>query len=317
MLWQEEVKDLFRTYTVRSFDASQGRLVVDFARHGQGLAEDWSARARPGDPLYIAGPKSCAALPTHTPWLLMVGDETALPAIARCIESLPAGYRAVAIIEVATRAHVQRLEFEAQVDIHWQVRDEGGDFVAKATELYGEHPEWAAEPAAMPYVWAAGEAGRLKAIRRWVRALGIPRENVEITGYWRAMAPAQSEAGATATQAESAGQVTGTPLQGDSEGAETGAVTSYRNALVELHELTEMGSAILVRQAVGMGIFGLIDEGADRVDQLAEATGVQQELALRIARYLEAVGLVTLSADVALDSSSAVSYTHLTLPTKA
>ena len=59
-----------------------------------------------------------------------------------------------------------------------------------------------------------------------------------------------------------------------------------------------------MRQAVGMGIFGLIDEGADRVDQLAEATGVQQELALRIARYLEAVGLVTLSADAALDSSA-------------
>lgn len=303
VLWQEEVKDLFRTYTVRSFDASRGRLVVDFARHGQGLAEEWSTRVQLGDLLYIAGPKSCAALPTHTPWLLMVGDETALPAIARCVETLPAGYRAVVIIEVATRANVQRLDFEAQVEIHWQVRDEGRDVIAKVAELYGDRPEWATKRATMPYVWAAGEAGRLKVLRRWVRALGIPRENVEITGYWRAAPPVESGAEATAVKAPSAGQAAETVPQGDNAGPET-AGTSQRNAVAELHELTEMGSAILVRQAVGLGIFGLIDEGADRVDQLAEATGLQPDSVLRIARYLEAVGVVTLSADVVLDSAS-------------
>lgn len=45
----------------------------------------------------------------------------------------------------------------------------------------------------MPYVWAAGEAGRLKAIRRWTRALGIPEENVEITGYWHQVSAVASD----------------------------------------------------------------------------------------------------------------------------
>lgn len=290
VLWQDDVKNLFRTYTVRSFDANRGHLIIDFARHGHGLAEEWSAHARLGDPVYIAGPKSSAALPTHTPWLLLLGDETAIPAIARCVESLPAGYRAVAIIEVATRADIQGLDFAAQVEIIWQVRDEGGDFVAKVVEWYAEHPEWAVDRAGMPYVWAAGEAGRLKPIRRWIRDLGVPRENVEITGYWRAATPI----GTTAMQVGSASQRGEALRMGNSADPQVGANAEPRNAVTALHELTEIGSAILVRQLVGLGFCGLIDEGIDRVDLLAATTGLAQEHVFRIARYLEAVGVVRL-----------------------
>lgn len=49
LLWPEAVKNLFRTYTVRHFDAVRGRLAIDFARHGEGLAENWSQNARIGD----------------------------------------------------------------------------------------------------------------------------------------------------------------------------------------------------------------------------------------------------------------------------
>lgn len=321
VLWQDEVKNLFRTYTVRSFDAARGHLVVDFARHGHGLAEDWSAHAQPADPVYIAGPKSCAALPTHTPWLLLLGDEMALPAIARCVESLPAGYRAVAIIEVATREDVQALDFAAEVEIKWQVRGEGGDFVAKVVDWYDTHPEWSVERAGMPYVWAAGEAGRLKPIRRWVRDLGVPRENVESTGYWRAVTPAvmlsQSAAGESKTTVETAGQPGEASSTSDNAGLQAGRNTGVRNALTALHELTEMGPAILVRQAVGLGLCGLIDEGIDQVEQLAAATGLGQEQVFRIARYLEAVGVVILSGlqtgDDATDGETVLSSVRIVL----
>ncbi|MFR4189714.1 MAG: siderophore-interacting protein, partial [Corynebacterium variabile] len=128
--WNEQVNDLFRTYTVRTWtpDAGEyGELAIDFARHGAGLAEGWSASASAGDRVFIAGPKNCGAHPSHTDWLLLVGDETALPAIGRCLENCPAGHPVVAVVEVPTRADIQDIDCAADLDMHWVVRDEGGE----------------------------------------------------------------------------------------------------------------------------------------------------------------------------------------------
>jgi len=81
-----------RDYTPR-YDAGAGVLHIDFAIHDAGPATDWALRARVGDSLTIGGPRGSAIIPMEFDWYLFIGDETALPAIGRRLEELPAGSR--------------------------------------------------------------------------------------------------------------------------------------------------------------------------------------------------------------------------------
>ncbi|MBK4173652.1 SIP domain-containing protein [Corynebacterium macginleyi] len=267
LLWPETVKNLFRTYTVRHFDAVGGQLVIDFARHGEGLAENWSQNARMGDAIFVAGPKSCAQLPTHTDWLFLAGDETALPAIGRCLESLPTGHKAIAVIEVPTTADIQNLEISDSVQIHWAIRDQGEDFVEKTCGLF-EQPANSLLPGGEAYVWAAGEASRLKPLRRLFKACGIAPEHQEITGYWRRTSR--------------------------KDGTES-ATSSSNSVLHTIHDLAELNSSFALRTAVRLGLFQEIDAGANTVSALAAATDLHEEALRRFVRYLAALKLVEIS----------------------
>lgn len=267
LLWPETVKNLFRTYTVRHFDAVGGQLVIDFARHGEGLAENWSQNARIGDAIFVAGPKSCAQLPTHTDWLFLAGDETALPAIGRCLESLPTGHKAIAVIEVPTTADIQNLEISDSVQIHWAIRDQGEDFVEKTCGLF-EQPANSLLPGGEAYVWAAGEASRLKPLRRLFKACGIAPEHQEITGYWRRTSR--------------------------KDGTES-ATSSSNSVLHTIHDLAELNSSFALRTAVRLGLFQEIDAGANTVSALAAATDLHEEALRRFVRYLAALKLVEIS----------------------
>lgn len=255
--WSAEVKDLFRTYTVRRWEPEAGRLTVDFAHHKAGLADDWARAAQVGDRLWVAGPKNCLRLPTHTDWLLLVGDETALPAIARCLEELPAGHRCLAIVEVARREHIQELATAAEVDLRWVVRAEGGSLaqaVVQAEFLPGT-----------PYAWVAGEAGSLRQIRRDLKERGVAPEHLEVTGYWRDRVVVQDE---------------------ENSGAGYALFTQFA-------ALLDPVPGFAVRAAMRAGVFAaILDRTPAEVPALAQATGLAADALGRLLRYLESLELV-------------------------
>jgi NADPH-dependent ferric siderophore reductase len=78
-----------RDYTPRRFDAQTHELAIDFALHDGGPVTTWARHARPGDPAEIGGPRGSMRVPHDFDWWLLIGDETALPAIGRRIEELP------------------------------------------------------------------------------------------------------------------------------------------------------------------------------------------------------------------------------------
>lgn len=276
--WTAEVTDLFRTYTVRDWRPTageHGELVIDFARHGAGLAEGWSAAATPGDRVYVAGPKNCGSHPSHTDWLLLIGDETALPAIGRCLEGCPAGHPVIAVVEVPTRSDVQDIDCAADLDMHWVVREEGGDFTDELLRLGRDGQRL---PSGTPFVWAAGEAGRLKKIRAFAKKAGIPKEHVEITGYWRRNDTADA-------------------------GVNSGAGGSSSLApLMELYEMADIAPGLALRAAAQVGVFEAVDAGDESGDEagappvpvVATRTGVEPAVLLRFLRYLESLNLVAL-----------------------
>lgn len=160
-----------KDYTPRRFTGAE--LELDFVLHGEGFAAAWAERARPGDLAWIVGPSRSLLLPQAERWLI-AGDETALPAIARLLEEFPVDARASVVIQVPGPASVQELRDLPGVAVTW-VHDEESWFAAVvAAELAGE-----------VFCWVAGEAGAVRRARAHLTAAGVPRDLLDLTGYWR------------------------------------------------------------------------------------------------------------------------------------
>ena len=166
-----------RDYTPRRYDARTGELDIDFVLHGEGPATTWAAQAEPGQFLHIAGPRGSMVVPDMFDSYLLIGDETALPAIARRLESLPANRSALVVVEVANPGEQQVLESAAQVDVIWVVRGEQDlQSVVRRLEM----------PEGKLYAWIATESGLSRKLRRvLLDEFGLDEEFVKAAGYWK------------------------------------------------------------------------------------------------------------------------------------
>ncbi|WP_250405062.1 siderophore-interacting protein [Streptomyces cellostaticus] len=169
-----------RTYTVRAWDPEHRELTLDFVIHGdEGLAGPWAVRARPGETVRLIGPGGAYAPDPAADWHLLAGDESALPAIARTLETLPAGSRAHAFVEVAGPDEEQKID--SDVEVVWLHR--GNRPVGQALLEAVRALEF---PTGRPQAFVHGEAAFVKELRRMLRVeLRIPREDLSISGYWR------------------------------------------------------------------------------------------------------------------------------------
>ena len=169
-----------RTYTVRHWDPEHRELTLDFVIHGdEGLAGPWAVRAQPGDTVRFMGPGGAYAPDPKADWHLLVGDESALPAIARSLESLPDGATAYAFVEVSGPEEQQKIDSDVEVVwLHRGSRPIGEALVEAVRAL--EFPE------GRPHAFVHGEASFVKELRRLLRVeRQIPREDLSISGYWR------------------------------------------------------------------------------------------------------------------------------------
>jgi NADPH-dependent ferric siderophore reductase len=173
-----------RTYTVRAYDALAGEMSIDVVVHGdEGVAGPWAAAASPDDEVTLVGPGGGYAPDGDADWHLLIGDESALPAIAGAIEQLPRDTRAVAFVEVQDAREEQILASAADVSLTWVHRDDAagrrGDALVAAVEA-------ADLPAGRVHAFLHGEADFVKRLRHHLRFdRGVPREMLSASGYWR------------------------------------------------------------------------------------------------------------------------------------
>jgi NADPH-dependent ferric siderophore reductase len=171
-----------RTYTVRTWDPALRELTVDFVVHGdEGLAGPWAARARPGETVRFLGPGGGYAPDLTADWHLLVGDESALPAIAAALERMPADAVVRAFVEVADAAEEQKIVSPAGVEVSWLHRGARpvGEALVEAVAALDF-------PAGAVSAFVHGEAGFVKELRRLLRVEhNVPRERLSISGYWR------------------------------------------------------------------------------------------------------------------------------------
>ena len=172
-----------RTYTALFPDVAAGTLAVDFVVHGdEGVAGPWARRAAPGDRLMVNGPGGAYRPDPTADWHLLIGDESALPAITAALGDLPddAIVRVVALVDSAD--HELELSAPVKCEITWLHRgqaDAEGQLEAAVRAL-----DWL--PGRV-HVFAHGEA---QEIMRGVRPFlhqerGLSRDQVSVSGYWR------------------------------------------------------------------------------------------------------------------------------------
>jgi len=176
-----EPRPTIRTYTVRRYDPAVGELDVDFVLHeGHGPAAAWARDARPGAWVGVSEPGGRYVADPAAAFHLVIGDESALPAVATVLDALPPDVPAVAHLEVADAGEEQPLPGSAAVC--WVHR---GDRPA------GEPLAAAVRAAVLPdgpgQAWLSGESACVRDLRRHlIDDRGFDRRAVYATGYWRA-----------------------------------------------------------------------------------------------------------------------------------
>ena len=162
-----------RDYTPARFDAAAGELDIEVALHDAGPATDWAARATVGQWVGIAGPRGSMVVPTGFDWHWLLGDETALPAIARRLAELPATARAVVRVQLRNPQDQRALASAAQLDVQW-------------VESLTEAAAALVVPAGPGYIWAAGEHSEMAALRGVLAAKpGVDAKRMRIAAYWK------------------------------------------------------------------------------------------------------------------------------------
>ncbi len=210
-----------RTYTLRQLRAAQGEVDVDFVLHGEtGPASRWAVHAQPGDRVVLLAPDAdCAESSEGWEWkppagvgqVLLVADETALPAVAGILEELAAQVdppRVLALLEVAGEGGAIALKAPPSAELVWLPRGQAayGQAMVEAVQarlaaspvVAGDALDeidvdaqilWEQSDAGVAgpfYAWVAGEAGAVMAIRRHlVRDCGLDRRALTFMGYWR------------------------------------------------------------------------------------------------------------------------------------
>ncbi|MDV6702213.1 siderophore-interacting protein [Pseudomonas aeruginosa] len=216
-----------RTYTIRALRAEQEEVDVEFVLHGEnGPASAWATHARIGDRLQLAAPnRQYGDDPGGYEWkppagvrhILLIADETALPAVAGILEELAGEAEppvVEAFLEVPGEADILDLPAIPGARLHWLPRHQAG-----IHSRNGERLIEAARQARLPerevaggaaqeledidideeilwelaspesgsfYAWVAGESAAVMAIRRYlVQERGIDKRHLTLMGYWR------------------------------------------------------------------------------------------------------------------------------------
>jgi NADPH-dependent ferric siderophore reductase len=172
-----------RTYTPLRYDASARTLDVEFVHHGDGLAAIWAQNASVGNELYLAGPGGGYEIAQDISEIVLVADDTALPAASTILGSLPESCRVTTIFEVANVEEERDLGSTVDVSTTWIHRNDRngapGDALLNAVRSLAEvtsSAQW----------WIACEANAMRRIRdHLLTERGVDAALAHTRGYWR------------------------------------------------------------------------------------------------------------------------------------
>lgn len=172
-----------RHYTVRSWDPARAELSIDFVTHGdEGVAGPWARQAQIGAQVVLTLPGGSYSPDPDADWHLLVGDESAAPAIAAAAEAVPATARVVAVLVCQGPGHELELTCPGALEVHWLYRR--GD--PSDSALLVDALRSLELPEGRVHGFVHGEAGEVREVRRHLLGgRGYRKQDLSISGYWR------------------------------------------------------------------------------------------------------------------------------------
>jgi NADPH-dependent ferric siderophore reductase len=170
-----------RRYTIRALDAGRLLLTLDVVRHADGPGERWVAAARPGNRIEGVGPRGKIFVAAGADWHLFIGDDSALPAFFAMTAALPAGARALLILEVPGPDGEQDVATDADAEVTWLHRD--GRAAGNPAALV-EAATAVPLPAGRGHAYLAGETTVVLRLRETLAARGLAPEQISAKAYW-------------------------------------------------------------------------------------------------------------------------------------
>lgn len=175
---------IVRAYTIRNIDLSHGQMDIDFVVHdGESVpGASWALGARPGDRAGLIGPGGGGVPQSRN--LVLAGDETALPAIARIAAAMPADARLQILLEVENAEEEQPLFTAAKHEITWFYRM--GRPAGTTGTLEGAVREIVTRSDPSTYIWTACEQSEARAIRNFMKTdIQFDRTRFSVAAYWQ------------------------------------------------------------------------------------------------------------------------------------
>ncbi|MGO2783534.1 MAG: SIP domain-containing protein, partial [Corynebacterium variabile] len=218
-------------------------------------------------------------LPEGADWLLIAGDDTATPAIARFLEDLPADTRGKVFIEVAEDAHIYDLREIPNMEVTWLPRNGAP---AGASTLLLDAVAAASWQDGQCFAWLAGEQSVVRDLRRHLIDIrSLDKAWIDFTGYWKR---------------ETVESIEGDDAVPDADNHET--------AFERFHEMAEILPPLAIRAAANLGLGDLLNRGTTTVAGLVEATGADERALRKFLRYLEGLELVEPVGSTGADSAT-------------
>jgi len=171
-----------RTYTPRYVQRECGSMTIDFVLHGEGRATEWASTAHAGDVIWAGPVTGGYDVPSDLEHLVLVGDDTAIPAIGTVLEAIPEATRTTVIIEIVDEDDERDPSEIVTCDPIWLHR--GTDVTEVGDQMLNLVKSIAVPTSA--HWWLAGEREAIRAVRdHLVTVRHVPHDRISVAAYWR------------------------------------------------------------------------------------------------------------------------------------
>lgn len=180
-----------REYTPLHWNPIDGTLDLEFAVHGtEGVAAPWARDAPIGSPIAVGGPRGSKVIVGDPQGWLLAGDETAVPAITRWLETATDAATRVAasgsvLIEVPDAARELPLDVPTGFTlefVHRADRPAGAALLERLNTLGAVDRPAAADDT---FVFVAAEQSIVRAGRALLARWSIDPARAVVKGYWK------------------------------------------------------------------------------------------------------------------------------------
>ena len=168
-------------YTIRNFSEDEIKMWFVLHSHSGNLG-NWAEKAKTGDQAVLWGPRSMFSPSKRFDHLILLADETGIPAMKTISENNKNFNKCTTFYEVIDKSFQIPTNKKNKIFENWIHREDDepgeGDKLLESLRAF-------VLPEDNFYIFGAGEARQMMKIRKLFKEKGVSKDQMHITGYWK------------------------------------------------------------------------------------------------------------------------------------